>query len=74
MIQIAREIERVLSLNTGEVGEQSSLLDIENMDSLTFEMLLLRLEEISGLEIGPDIFLEWRRVSDIQSWIDRALP
>ena len=74
MIEVAREIERVLSLNPGEVTEQSALLDIENMDSLTFEMLLLRLEDLSGREIGPDVFLDWRSVADIQSWIDRASP
>lgn len=63
---IAREIlARVLYVPVESIEHGASISDIKPLDSLSFEALILELEEVSGRDVDPVSLIDLKTVKDL---------
>lgn len=65
LLQAKQIISRALSIPVDQIPDDGKISDIGQLDSLSFEKLVIELEKTIGHEVNPVSLLELRSVKDL---------
>ncbi|MFG5775883.1 acyl carrier protein [Comamonas sp. J-3] len=66
-------VAEVLQTDSARIAEDTPLLELPNIDSLSFEMIIVSLEMESGRDIAPTELLSLQKAGDLARFLPAPL-
>lgn len=71
-LDIAKEVlAKALFINKDRIGDDAAISEVKPLDSLSFEALILELEERTGKEVDPVDLIGVKTIRDLAGVIEK---